>query len=142
MAFNAAFCAWRAAQRDLGVTLVRGNHDARAGDPPPAWGVRVVTEPHPLPPFLACHVPSEPQAGYALCGHVHPGVRLASAAWSERLPCFVLGRRRALLPAFGRLTGLALVAPGPDETFVAVAGTQLFRLPPGASRGKSSVNSR
>ena len=48
---------------------------------------------------------------------------------SVRLPCFVLGRRRALLPAFGRLTGLAIVAPAEDEAVVAIAGTTLFRLP-------------
>jgi hypothetical protein len=46
-----------------------------------------------------------------------------------RLPCFVLGRRRAILPAFGRMTGLAIVAPSPDETIVAIAGRDLFRLP-------------
>jgi hypothetical protein len=42
----------------------------------------------------------------------------------------VLGRRRALLPAFGRLTGLAIVATSPEDTVVAIAGDHLFRLPP------------
>jgi len=41
----------------------------------------------------------------------------------------VLGARRALLPAFGRLTGLMLVRPGAGERIVAVAGTRLFALP-------------
>jgi hypothetical protein len=45
------------------------------------------------------------------------------------MPCFVLGRRRALLPAFGRLTGLALVARTGGETRIAVAGNRLFVLP-------------
>jgi metallophosphoesterase superfamily enzyme len=94
--------------------------------------VNVVAEPYALAPFLGCHVPHEPRTGYALCGHIHPGVRIAGRAHdSARLPCFVLGPRRALLPAFGRLTGLALVAPAADETVVAIAGTTLFRLPPG-----------
>ena len=66
-----------------------------------------------LAPFLACHVPVSPPTGYALCGHIHPGVRLSgSGGQSERLPCFVLGRRRAILPAFGGFTGLALVSAG------------------------------
>ncbi len=130
-ALDRAVVAWRAARRALDVVLVRGNHDARAGDPPAAWGVRVVAEPHALPPFVGCHAPREPRSGYALCGHVHPGVRVSGRAHeSVRLPCFVLGRRRALLPAFGRLTGLALVAPAADETVVAIAGRALFRLPP------------
>jgi metallophosphoesterase superfamily enzyme len=46
-----------------------------------------------------------------------------------RLPCFVLGRRHAVLPAFGRLTGLALVDAAAGETRVAIAGTHLFVLP-------------
>ena len=130
-ALDTAFRAWRDAHAGLSVRIVRGNHDARAGDPPPAWAVDVVDEPHALPPFLACHVPQAPRTGYALCGHVHPGVRLAGRGReSVRLPCFVLGRRRALLPAFGRLTGLAIVAASPEDTVVAIAGDRLFRLPP------------
>lgn len=129
-ALGEAFVAWRARHASLAITLVRGNHDAHAGDPPPDWRVDVVAEPHALPPFLACHAPASPPTGYALCGHVHPGVRLAGRADdSARLPCFLVGRRRAILPAFGRMTGLAIVSPDPDETVVAIAGSTLFRLP-------------
>jgi DNA ligase-associated metallophosphoesterase len=129
-ALDRAVTAWREMHPGLDVVLVRGNHDLHAGDPPPAWNVRVVAEPHALPPFLGCHAPQEPRTGYALCGHVHPGVRMVGPARDgARLPCFVLGRRRALLPAFGRLTGLAIVAPAADETVVAIAGDTLFRLP-------------
>lgn len=129
-ALDAAFRAWRERHASLAITLVRGNHDANAGDPPEGWGVEVVGEPYALPPFLASHAPVSPRTGYALCGHVHPGVRLSGRGdESVRLPCFVLGRRRAILPAFGRMTGLAIVAPSPDETVVAIAGRELFRLP-------------
>jgi DNA ligase-associated metallophosphoesterase len=130
-ALDVAFAQWRATHASLSITLVRGNHDVNAGDPPVAWGVTVVADPHPLAPIVLCHEPATPRTGYALCGHVHPGVRLAGRAHeSVRLPCFVLGRRRAVLPAFGRLTGLALVAPATGETLVAIAGSRLFALPP------------
>jgi len=128
-ALDATFRRWRERHSGLAIRLVRGNHDAHAGDPPPAWGVEVVAEPHAMPPFLACHVPVKPRTGYALCGHVHPGVRLTGVLDSARLPCFVIGRQRALLPAFGGFTGLARVTPQPGETIVAIAGEQLFRLP-------------
>jgi len=124
-----AFVAWRTRHADIDVLLVRGNHDARAGDPPAAWQVTCVDEPHALPPFLACHHVVKPRTGYALCGHVHPGIRIASAGESARLPCFVLGRERAILPAFGRFTGLADIAPAPDERVVVVANNALFELP-------------
>jgi DNA ligase-associated metallophosphoesterase len=126
---DAAFRAWRAAHRALALTLVRGNHDDRAGDPPPEWAVEVVAEPHALPPFLACHEPCSPPTGYALCGHVHPGVHLAGSGDSVRLPCFVLGTRRAILPAFGGFTGLMAVTPARGDRLVAIAGTRLFPLP-------------
>lgn len=129
-ALDAAFRAWRERHRSIALMLVRGNHDAKAGDPPPHWGIEVVAEPHALPPFLACHVPASPRTGYALCGHVHPGARITGRGGeSVRLPCFVLGRRRAILPAFGRMTGLAIVSPEADETVVAIAGRELFRIP-------------
>ena len=128
-ALDVAFCHWRDTHRDLAITLVRGNHDARAGDPPAAWGVRVVDEPHPLAPFVLCHEPQTPRTGFALCGHVHPGIRISDGSDSARLPCFVLGPKRALLPAFGRLTGLAMVSTAACDTVVAIAGSRLFALP-------------
>lgn len=129
-ALDAAFIAWRDAHPALAITLVRGNHDMKAGDPPAAWRVSVVSDPHPLAPFLLCHEPTSPRTGFALCGHVHPGVRVEGRAHeSVRLPCFVIGRRRMLLPAFGRLTGLAIVAPAEGECVVAIAGARLFVLP-------------
>ena len=128
-ALDAAFKAWRATHGGLEIVLVRGNHDDRAGDPPADWGIDVVAEPHLLAPFLACHIPMTPPTGYALCGHVHPGVFLRGTADAERLPCFVLGARRAILPAFGSFTGLAIVTPAPGERLVAVAGNHLFALP-------------
>jgi len=129
-ALDAAFRGWREAHRDLDVVLVRGNHDRNAGDPPPAWNVRAVDAPHLFAPFLACHEPHEPPTGYALCGHVHPGIRLRDGVGDHaRLPCFVLGRRHALLPAFGRFTGLATVPRRAQERVVAIAGARLFPLP-------------
>ena len=131
-ALDNAFRVWRAQHSALAVVLVRGNHDDRAGDPPADWGVTVVAEPHPMAPFLACHLPVAPRSGYALCGHVHPGVTVRGTAdQAARLPCFVLGHRRAILPAFGAFTGLARAAPLAGDRYVAIAGARLFALPPG-----------
>jgi DNA ligase-associated metallophosphoesterase len=132
-ALAAAFVAWRNRHASIDVLLVRGNHDARAGDPPANWQIRCVDEPFALPPFIACHMTDAPPSGYALCGHLHPGVRIHGAAeQSAWLPCFVLGERRAILPAFGRFTGLAAITRAPDERIVAIAGRTLFALPSSA----------
>jgi uncharacterized protein len=126
--------AWRDAHGELAITLVRGNHDDHAGDPPAAWRVDAVTGPEPAPPFLLCHEPPDADAGglfgYALAGHVHPAVRIAGAGLqSERLPCFVLGRHRAILPAFGSFTGSAVQSWAKDDAIVAIAEEKLFRVP-------------
>jgi uncharacterized protein len=134
-ALDAAMTAWRARHPDLAIRLVLGNHDRRAGTPPPDWRVGVVAAPHLLDhgPFVLHHEPAIPPTGYALCGHLHPGVRLTGAAGDRvRLPCFVLGPDSALLPAFGRLTGLALVRPRAGDTVVAIAGATLHPLPTAA----------
>ena len=130
------FMTWRALHANLEIVLVRGNHDAGAGDPPAHWRVTCVDDPHALPPFLACHHPVAPPTGYALCGHLHPGVRLHGAGeQNARLPCFVLGARRAILPAFGRFTGLANVSLELTDRVVAIAGSRLFPLPRTAAVG-------
>ena len=41
----AAVAHWREAHAELELTLLRGNHDNHAGDPPPAWGVRCIDGP-------------------------------------------------------------------------------------------------
>ena len=78
-----------------------------------------------------------------LCGHLHPGVRIhGSGGETARLPCFVIGNRRAILPAFGRFTGLAEFARDPREMIVVVAGGALFTLPPAADDGVVKLQRR
>jgi DNA ligase-associated metallophosphoesterase len=125
----AAVAAWRGRNPALEVTLVRGNHDARAGDPPAAWGFACVDEPHAADPFALCHYPDTAAEGYVLAGHLHPAVALAGPGRQrERLPCFLAGPRRAVLPAFGSFTGAATVRPGPDEHVFVVAGGEVVEV--------------
>ena len=51
--------AWRAARPTLAITLIRGNHDTRAGDPPADWGVECLDAPVVEPPFVWLHEPPE-----------------------------------------------------------------------------------
>jgi DNA ligase-associated metallophosphoesterase len=103
-----AMLAWRHTRPDLRLTLVRGNHDKHAGDPAAALGIELVDEPHRVGPFAFCHHPDldlGEDAGYALAGHVHPAWVLATRFDSLRLPCFVVGTQRMILPSFGSFTG-------------------------------------
>lgn len=125
----AAMQAWRARHPGLRLTLVRGNHDLHAGDPPASLGITMVDEPHRVGPFSLCHHPELETDGYVLAGHVHPVFHLRAARETLRLPCFLLGPRRAMLPSFGAFTGGHAVKVAPDEAVFVVADTAIFRVP-------------
>jgi DNA ligase-associated metallophosphoesterase len=121
---------WRRRHAAMEMTLVRGNHDARAGDPPRELEIRCVTGPHRDGPFDLDHHPRRKGEAYVLCGHIHPAVTLSGAARQHaRLPCFWFGKEIGVLPAFGEFTGVAEadVQPG-DQVFVIAEGA-LFPVP-------------
>ncbi|MCW8277576.1 ligase-associated DNA damage response endonuclease PdeM [Pseudomonas sp. PCH199] len=106
MATLDALTEWRVRHRDLPMTLIRGNHDKRAGDPPSTLHIRVLPEPLLLGPFALQHEPDPHPTRHVLAGHVHPVYRLhGRGRQSLRLACFRLGTDVSLLPAFGAFTG-------------------------------------
>ncbi|MFQ3661168.1 MAG: ligase-associated DNA damage response endonuclease PdeM [Chloroflexaceae bacterium] len=128
----AAIAAWRATHLHLEVLLVRGNHDAHAGDPPSEWGITCVNAPVALGPFALCHYPDTAAPGYVLAGHLHPAVVLTGPGRQrERLPCFLVGPRRAILPAFGSFTGHTTVYPGAEDRAYLIAGEVIEMQRPG-----------
>lgn len=130
-ATQAAVALWREAHRDLNLTLVRGNHDDHAGDPPAALNIEVVDEPLRLGPWALCHHPNEQPDGYVLCGHLHPCVRLHGRARERlRLPCFWFGDRVGVLPAFGGFTGMHPIDAQPQDRVYALTGDGVVQVPP------------
>jgi DNA ligase-associated metallophosphoesterase len=112
---QAAMLAWRRKNCELVLTLVRGNHDKHAGDPAEHLGIDLVDEPYTLGPLSFCHHPDIAAPGYVLAGHVHPVYMLATRFDALRLPCFVAGPHRMILPSFGSFTGGHALRPEPDE---------------------------
>jgi DNA ligase-associated metallophosphoesterase len=120
---------WRSERDALEIQLVRGNHDRHAGDPPADLRVNSLDAPAFLPPFVLRHEPAVSEAGFTLAGHVHPGVVLEGRAlFRERLPCFVVGERLAVLPAFGSFTGLGRVTPEPGARVFVVADAEVVEV--------------
>jgi len=111
-----ALRSWRRRNADLALVLVAGNHDARAGSPPADLCIEVVREPHFEAPFAWLHHPGEVVGAYALAGHVHPGVRLASSRGRRlSVPIFLVTESLTILPSFGSFTGLGIVEPRPGS---------------------------
>ena len=128
----AAVARWRDRHPRLALTLVRGNHDLHAGDPPAALGVRVVDGPLRRGPWALSHHPEPSADGYVLAGHVHPCVALGGLGGRAhdrlRLPCFHFGAQVGVLPAFGGFTGMHALPRAPSDRLFALADDRVVAL--------------
>jgi DNA ligase-associated metallophosphoesterase len=123
----ASLNTWRDAHADVEMTIVRGNHDRRAGDPPRELRLRCVDGPVVESPFAFAHHPMVMPDHYVLAGHLHPAARLSGPGRQHaRLPCFWVRANQAILPAFGEFTGLADVFPEETDRVFVVAGDDLI----------------
>ena len=97
---------WRKKHADIQCTLVRGNHDLKAGDPPQYLNIDVVAEPYLLGNFALQHIPHPHPSHHVIAGHIHPTFVLQGKGRQRlRLPCFYHEATLTLLPAFGDFTG-------------------------------------
>ena len=145
-----ALASWRSTHPQMRVLLVRGNHDDRAGDPPPHCGIEVVDDPFLFAGLALRHAPPgpsgdmasdafagnrsaaepvSPQPGSSIAGHLHPVATLASGADRVRLPCFFIERECLVLPAFGEFTGGWAVESSAGVQVYLTDGQQVHRLP-------------
>ena len=118
---------WRRRHAHIDMLLVRGNHDVRAGDPGPEIDIACANGPVEETPFVFTHKPAESDAGYVVCGHLHPAARLTGPGReSTRLPCFWVRPAVMVLPAFGEFTGVAEIdADRSDRVWVVADGVVL-----------------
>ncbi len=105
--------------------LVKGNHDILPEEIFGDAGLHLV-ESLQLGPLLLSHAPVESNS-YNIYGHIHPAIKLVGKGRvSLKLPCFILGNRRAILPSFGEFTGLALVKPSITDRTYAITPDAVF----------------
>ena len=124
-----ALRAWRERHSGLVMTLIRGNHDKRAGDPPPDLRIEVVPEPMLMGPFALQHEPDAHPTHHVLAGHVHPVYRLrGKGRQSLRLPCYQIGTQVSLLPAFGAFTGGYAVEQGNDRRIFVIGDQDVWPI--------------
>lgn len=137
---------WRHAHAQCAMTLIRGNHDDRAGDPPQTWDINVVDEPYVFEGMACCHDRHGVQSNEdlpVLWGHAHPVALLRGRARERfRLPCFVVGDRHLLLPAYGAFTGGHVYETAPDDVLYVIAQQSVFKLPGSAAVGCQGPSGR
>mgnify|MGYP001758488948 CR=1 FL=1 len=126
----ASLTEWRSRHPSLAITLVRGNHDRRAGDPPGELAIEVVAEPLLLGPFALQHEPARCPGHHVLAGHLHPAFVLRGRGRQQvRLPCFVIGDGLSLLPSFGHFTGALTWQPDADQRIFVVGDGGVWEVP-------------
>lgn len=126
------FLKWRADFESLQVVLVKGNHDILKNDWYKQANISIADECLQLGPFAFAHdfnACPPTQGQYLFSGHIHPGIYISGAGrQSLRLPCFYFGKDYAVLPAFSRFTGLAIIEPAAGETVFAIANNTLIPM--------------
>jgi DNA ligase-associated metallophosphoesterase len=126
---HALMMQWRHQHPHVRWMMVRGNHDLRSGDPPAEWQIELVEAGTVHAPFVLAHEPRESGEGYVLCGHVHPAAKLnGRGGLRAKLPCFVVGQRRMILPAFSAFTGGTVAQPEDGDGIICIADDQLIAV--------------
>jgi uncharacterized protein len=99
-----SLCAWRTRWSSLAFTIVLGNHDRGAGPFHSDCGFACADAPALIGGIECRHRPiarDNVSGPLALAGHLHPVVRLNGPGRdSLRTPCFVMGERQIVLPAW------------------------------------------
>jgi DNA ligase-associated metallophosphoesterase len=120
------FLKWRNDLSSIEFILVRGNHDILEKAWYEAAAIQVKEGMHTIRNFGFVHDPAEAEEGitgvdFVFSGHLHPGVGIGGSG-RQRLhfPCYHFTDRLAILPAFSKFSGLAIVRPQKKDKVFAI----------------------
>jgi uncharacterized protein len=136
------FLKWRTDLSGIDIRLVLGNHDILKEDWYERAGIRLSRQTLSVNSFHFIHDITEQQSYssgkdntnpidylYSFSGHIHPGIRIQGAGrQSLCFPCFYFGKKYAVLPAFSRFTGIAMISPEKDGSVFAIVNKSLIHL--------------
>lgn len=142
------------------ATFVLGNHDARLPELLASLGYSAdCTRIAKVGPHVLVHgdampwetvAPLREPEGLVFYGHEHPAVVLGDGvATAVRVPCFLVGNHRVILPAFSRWAAgqvfpsepflSPLSSPGDFDWAIAILGDRLLPVPVQALRSSSGL---
>lgn len=108
------------------MTLVCGNHDQRSFRTHPMESVPDLE----FDGLRIIHDPDEADDRPAICGHLHPVIRIREKPRrSLRSPCFWLHGNSLVLPSFGTFTGGHPIQPAEGDRVFAPFNEKVVELP-------------
>ena len=117
------FLKWRNDLSWLIIKLIKGNHDILQKNWYQEADIEVFDDCLTIDAFTFIHDINacEDSSQYFFTGHIHPGISISGIGkQSLKFPCFYFGRNYAVLPAFSRFTGLAMIDPDEGEDVFAI----------------------
>lgn len=130
------FAKWRNDFLQMPVLLVKGNHDILQEDWYKQINIKVYAgELLKINEFAFIHdagdienLPQE-KGNYFFTGHLHPGISIkGKGRQSFTCPCFYFNQKFAVLPAFSKFSGLALVKKKKTDHVFAIANNELIKV--------------
>ncbi|MBC7864811.1 MAG: ligase-associated DNA damage response endonuclease PdeM [Bacteroidia bacterium] len=127
------FQRWRNDLSALHIQLVKGNHDILKNEWYSSVSIEVTNDHLSVANFCFVHditQACEPsgEVNYYFSGHIHPCVSLnGPGRQSLKFPCFYFGKEYAILPAFGKFTGTALIERGYGDSVFAILPSNILK---------------
>jgi DNA ligase-associated metallophosphoesterase len=125
------FEVWRVQYPNIAFHLIKGNHDILPLQRYHEIGVEVHTSQFTIGDIIFAHELPQvtEQDKYYITGHIHPGVKIRGAGKQHlRLPCFYFSNTFAILPSFGKFTGLAEVKILPGDEVYVITEKEVIKL--------------
>ncbi len=126
------FLKWRNDFLELECILVKGNHDILHNDWYAKASIRVEHGTYTISQFDFVHDPADvtgPSDRYVFSGHLHPGVHINGLGkQSLQFPCYYFSKRMAILPAFSKFSGLAIIRKKKTDTVYAIVNNTLVSM--------------
>lgn len=118
-----------AAYKNVRWTLIMGNHERTSGDLLKRFPFEMVIEDLEMEPFLFTHGHKYRKSDYfQIQGHTHPLIKIQEGPLKLKLPCFHLEKDCLTVPAFGSLTGGAVIRPAKSDRVFAIGHNQIFEV--------------
>ncbi len=128
------FLKWRNDFPSIDFILVRGNHDILDASWYQKAGISVKEGIYTLGGFDFVHNPAEIDPSqsakhFIFSGHLHPGISIKGLGkQSLRFPCYYFSPTQAILPAFSKFSGLAIIKPKKQDTIFAIVDEKLINI--------------